>query len=267
MLFRLLFLIALTLAAISPARADSAHRLLAATDAGFDRLVSSAKLPVVITFTAVWSAPARHMIPIVEDLQAEMKGKAQFAVLDVDANPTTAAKLSVTAVPTMMVFNGGNPIAKRQGMTGKDELVEWINVALGGADQKAAQACADYMPQHWLKVGDDWYTRILSSHLHLDYFVEARALKPNVIEMGFGPENHEGLDQRRFVRLFGLVRTTEKGAWSAWKEVKKEDIEPVYHCTVDHQQKDNTWQVTEAGVLQFTARVVTKPVQTDLPQQ
>jgi hypothetical protein len=151
-------------------------------------------------------------------------------------------------------------------MTTRDELVEWINATLG-SDQRAVQACADHMPQLWLKVGDDWYTRILSSHLHLDYFVEARSLQPKVTEIGFGGENHEGRDRRRFVRFLGSVRTTEKGGWSAWKEMKKDDIDPVYHCTVDHQEKDDTWQVIDAGVLQFAVRVVAKPAETDLPQQ
>jgi hypothetical protein len=138
--------------------------------------------------------------------------------------------------------------------------------AENAADQKAAQACAAHMPQLWLQVGDDWYTRIVSSHLHLDYFVEARTLKPNIVKISFGEESHEGRDERRFVGFYGSFRTTETGGWSAWKELKKGDLDDVYRCIVDHQENDNAWHVVGAGVLKWKDLIVVKPNETDLPK-
>ena len=128
MLFRLLFLIASMLALISP---TGAQGLLTVTDANFEKLVSSSQLPIVVIVKADWCEKCRDTMPIIEDLQVEMKGQVRFAVLDADANQKTAAKLNVMNIPFIAIFRNGRQMSKQVGMINRSTLVEWINTSLG----------------------------------------------------------------------------------------------------------------------------------------
>jgi thioredoxin 1 len=50
--------------------------------------------------------------------------------MDVDQNPKTASKYSIMAIPTMLLFKKGEPIANIVGFKPKDELKRSLDAAL-----------------------------------------------------------------------------------------------------------------------------------------
>ena len=72
---------------------------VAVTDADFDEKVVKSDLPVLVDFWADWCMPCKMIAPIVEELSQEYDGKAGFAKLDVDANPTTAMTYGMRSIP------------------------------------------------------------------------------------------------------------------------------------------------------------------------
>ena len=68
--------------------------------------------------------------PIVEELATEYDGKFRFAKVDVDANPDSAIKYGVRSIPTLIVFNNGQPVDQVIGAVPKADLKKRLDNAL-----------------------------------------------------------------------------------------------------------------------------------------
>jgi thioredoxin 1 len=80
-----------------------------ATDANWDEEVVAAEQPVVVDFWAPWCGPCRVVDPIIEDLAAQHAGRVKFMKLNVDDNPATATRYNVLSIPTVILFERGEP--------------------------------------------------------------------------------------------------------------------------------------------------------------
>jgi thioredoxin len=59
----------------------------------------NASVPVVVDFWAAWCEPCRMISPVLEDLAGRYAGQLKVVKVDVDANPTLAARFGAQSDP------------------------------------------------------------------------------------------------------------------------------------------------------------------------
>ena len=69
---------------------------------------------VVIDFSASWCGPCKMIAPLYEQL-SEQVDNVIFVKVDVDENPETAMKFSVSAMPTFVFIKKGDVVEKLMG--------------------------------------------------------------------------------------------------------------------------------------------------------
>jgi thioredoxin 1 len=107
---------------------DSATRTVSDDSFADDVLASSQ--PVLVDFWATWCGPCRMVAPVLEEIATEKAGQLTVAKLDVDANPETAKQFDVVSIPTMILFQGGQPVKRIVGAKGKAALLRELGDVL-----------------------------------------------------------------------------------------------------------------------------------------
>lgn len=93
------------------------------TDGNFEDEVVRSELPVLVEFTADWCPPCRQMEPVLKALAEEEGDRLKVVRLNVDKNPSTTNAYRVLAMPTFLVFRGGEPVKSLVGARPKRRLI------------------------------------------------------------------------------------------------------------------------------------------------
>jgi thioredoxin 1 len=100
-------------------------------DSTFNTEVIESDQPVLVDFWAPWCGPCRQIAPVVEQLAGENAGSAKVVKLNVDDAPQAAQSYSVSSIPTLMVFKGGEVVDRFVGVQPKTRLQQAIDAAKG----------------------------------------------------------------------------------------------------------------------------------------
>ena len=98
------------------------------SDANFGEEVLSSKEPVLVDFWAEWCGPCRAIAPVLEELSSELQGKVKIVKLDAEQNIGIVTRYNVRSMPTLIVFQGGQPVDARVGSgQSRVQLIKWLD--------------------------------------------------------------------------------------------------------------------------------------------
>jgi thioredoxin len=119
--------------------ANGAGKPIELTDATFDSALASAgDKPVLVDCWAAWCGPCRMIAPTIDQLASQSDGRWVVAKLDVDANPRTAARFDINAIPAMLIFKNGQLVEKIVGLQPRQALAAKLRAHASASTARAS---------------------------------------------------------------------------------------------------------------------------------
>ena len=110
----------------------SGKNVVKLTDANFKEEVLDSKSPVLVDFWAEWCMPCKMQMPTIAELADEYAGRVKVGEMDTDGNHDVAMKFGISAIPTLLMFKGGQLVNKFVGLQQKSDLKKAFDEVLKG---------------------------------------------------------------------------------------------------------------------------------------
>ena len=81
------------------------------TEANFEAEVEKSDLPVAVDVWGVGCGPCKMIEPLIDQVAAELEGKARVGKLNIGENMAIATKYGIRGVPTILFFKDGEELS------------------------------------------------------------------------------------------------------------------------------------------------------------
>ena len=100
-------------------------------EGNFETEVVNSEQPVLVDFWAEWCGPCKLLGPTIDELAGEYAGKVKIGKLDIDRAPNIAIRFGVQNIPTVILFERGQPAQRILGARPKSEFKKLLDSKLG----------------------------------------------------------------------------------------------------------------------------------------
>jgi thioredoxin 2 len=89
----------------------------------FDIHLTRSGLPMLVDFWAPWCGPCLMMAPAFEKAATVLAPQFVLGKLNTEDEPGIAARYGIRSIPTLILFAGGNELARHSGAMGNPEQI------------------------------------------------------------------------------------------------------------------------------------------------
>ncbi len=96
------------------------------TNKNFDSIIGNGV--TLVDFWEDWCGPCKMQAPVIDELGEKYEGKVTVAKLNVDDEPSIAARFGVMSIPTLIVYREGEEVTRRVGVQSLDQIEVMLGV-------------------------------------------------------------------------------------------------------------------------------------------
>ena len=101
----------------------------------FEATVLGAGVPVLVDFYADWCGPCKLVVPLLDEIAAEERGRLLVVKIDSDRAVEQCQRYAIRSVPTILLFRDGEEIGRSLGF--EPEVIRGFVADAVGAEAKA----------------------------------------------------------------------------------------------------------------------------------
>jgi thioredoxin len=90
----------------------------------FEEMLSGSDVPVLVDFYADWCGPCQMMVPILEQVNAQLNNRLRIVKIDTEKYKELASQYQISALPTLVLFKEGKPVERIEGVVQAPQLVQ-----------------------------------------------------------------------------------------------------------------------------------------------
>jgi len=100
----------------------SVPNIVVLTEDNFTREVLQSPTPVLVDFWAEWCGPCKMIAPILDELASDYDGRVKVGKINIDEFQNLATQHGIRAIPTLLLFKGGEVVEQIVGLRSKRDL-------------------------------------------------------------------------------------------------------------------------------------------------
>ncbi len=108
----------------------ASENVIEITDDNFEAEVKNSDIPVLLDFWAEWCMPCKMLAPVIDEIAQEYAGRIKVGKLDTDNARDAALEFGISAIPTVIIFSGGEVAQRFVGLQQKADLAAAIDEVL-----------------------------------------------------------------------------------------------------------------------------------------
>lgn len=95
-------------------------------DTTFDAAIAASSRPMLVDFSAPWCRPCKQQIPVLEKFERDHP-EVDVCEVDVERAPTVARRFGIQAMPTLLLFSGGEVRAQARGLSSAKRIERMLD--------------------------------------------------------------------------------------------------------------------------------------------